>query len=142
MSGLDFGDEQVAAKEPYQAFAEGFIAWYTEHYNHTNDTTKYDLQVIYTQNSLLTIQDQVIVGTESIINKLTDSNLIYSTKTITHYTAQPSIGETVLICMQGEMLMTPEEEHTIPYMEIVLVGADPETEQFYIINQIFSTHSL
>lgn len=131
-------------EDELQRFARAFVDWYYGKFN----TNKEEVLGLYNESSLVTFQEKQYSGTNQMTNKLwieetiTSPYLIQMTKTPSpFFTIQPSIGNTVLISVQGNCRMTPEEAEEIGFFEIFLV-AQVEGGGFVILNQIFSTASV
>ena len=127
----------------YQELAEQFIQWYYDRSNNSRE----ELESVYTDDTLVTFQDIQIYGKNprgqlSIMERLLSEGLQQMTKQVTNFTAQPSISGTVLICAQGSMKMTIDEAESLSFIENFLIGRDPSTDSFYIINQVFSTYGV
>ena len=121
----------------FREVADQFVSWYI----HTHNTNRSALQQVYTPHSLMTYQDQQLYGNDNIMAKVGDPNLAIMQKSAVHIEAQPSINDTTLICVQGN-LWFDDPSQTIPFIEIFLIAQDPATQAFFVVNQIFSTHSV
>ena len=125
------------------AFGNAFVSWYFQAFNEGKE----NLAGVYADNTLITFQDQQITGTNprtgqlNIIERLTSLGLVGMTKRPIVIQAQPSIGGTVLICVQGNCRMSPDEAEELGFFEIFLV-ARTEEGSFQIVNQVFSTSSV
>lgn len=127
----------------FQLIANQFVQWYYEIHNSENRPA---LRGVYDQNSFLTYQDKQLVGVDSIMEKILDqqlSQMIKIPQPSIQPIAQPSFessgAQLLLITVFGELKVTPEEDNTIPFVEIFLL--QPTENSFVIKNQIFTTHS-
>jgi len=121
----------------FQLIANQFVQWYYETHNSENRPA---LQGLYNQNSFLTYQNDQLVGSENIIKKILDEQLSQMVKIPQpniQPIAQPSFdssgAQLLLITVFGELKLTPEEENTIPFVEIFLL--QPIENSFVIKNQ-------
>ena len=126
---------------PEQRLGESFVSWYYDR----NNNNKQELVDVYTEESLITFQDFQICGlnpktnTLQIMDRLINGNLATMTKKPNHVIVQPSVNGTYIICVQGNIRMSEEEIEELGFIEIFVIGRDPETNGFLVQNQIFST---
>jgi hypothetical protein len=73
------------------------------------------------------------------MERLLDSRLSQVQKAPHVITAQPSIHGLILVTVQGSIMMSFEEENTLPFVEIFLLVPDAESGAYFILNQIHST---
>jgi len=127
----------------FQELADAFVNWYYDKLNNKRD----ELELVYNNESLVTFQDIQIYGQNArgqlnIIERLLSEGLKEMTKKPLHVTAQPCVGNTVLICVQGSMRMSPEEVEELSFFENFVIGKDNESGGFFICNQVFSTNGV
>lgn len=142
----------------YTEFGKQFTKFYYDAFNGTFDDDwsltelqREELANLYHENTLLTNQDNELMGVNDIMEYLMKDDLLYEVKHCINFTAQPSIEDTVLITAQGDCFfvnpdgyteneLTPDNPdfHKLHFTEVFLIGQDPETESFVIHNQIFS----
>jgi hypothetical protein len=101
-----------------------------------------EIAPFYTDQSLATFQNVELVGREAIMQFWLGENLEQMRKIPAHIMAQPSIGGTIVIIVQGELKTTPDEEMTLTFVEVIVLIPDESTGQYYIVNHIQSTHSV
>ncbi|EAX99242.1 nuclear transport factor 2, putative [Trichomonas vaginalis G3] len=124
-----------------EEFGNQFVKWYYNKFNQVKE----DIIPLYRPESLVTFQENMITGLMpngrlSIEDKILSESLKYMMKSPTTWTIQPSISNTVLICVQGTCKMTPEEAEELGFFENFIIGM--EEGNFVILNQIFSTSSV
>jgi hypothetical protein len=122
--------------------AQQFIQTYYEWFNPRSVDEPSDREQcgnLYIDESILTMQDQQFIGREQIMERLLDSRLSQVQKAPQVITAQPSIHGLILVAVQGAIMMSFEEENSLPFIEIFLLVPDLESGAYFILNQIHST---
>jgi hydroxyethylthiazole kinase-like sugar kinase family protein len=122
--------------------ASSFVAWYNEKHNFNLETQvseRLELASVYTDDTLFTANTTELVGATDIMAYLLSEQLQQVRKVANNVTVQPMAGGLLLICAQGVMHMTFDEENEIPYADVFLIGQDPASGQFFIANHLQST---
>lgn len=130
----------------YKSLAKGFVDFYYKAYNghlKQDEIQRHQLSILYTKETLLTNQDQELIGVESIMNYILNENLKYHMKEPVNISSQPSCGNSVLVCVQGESLFVDMEiPQRLSFSEIFLITINENRDGFVIMNQIFSTQGI
>ena len=132
----------------YKAVAKQFCDYYYGAYNGhlqnpPSQIQRPHLANLYAPQSLLTNQLQELMGTEKIMNYIWSESLSHHVKSFVNMSAQPSVGNSIIIVVQGESFFLNDENQTkLPFTETFLIAMNQQNNGFIIFNQIFSTQGI
>ena len=84
----------------------------------------------YGNDSILTFESEVFIGTQNIVNKLSTLNLNLN---FTNYEAQPSV-QGILLFVSGTFCLPPDT-NPIPFMRIIFLAN--ANGSYYVKNDIY-----
>ena len=126
-----------------EQFVDAYFSTWNPKFNEGGqivEVTRQHLHELYTPESLLTMQQNEIVGADDIMRYLTRDDLQGVLKQKEFVNCQPTVGGAILVLVQGAMKMTPAEQQTIPFSEIFIILPTPNGKVL-IMNQVMTTHS-
>lgn len=128
----------------FKQLAAHFVDLYYKGYNahlkqgEESQIQRPNLADLYRDTSLLTNQDQEYVGVQLIMKYLLE-NLKFHAKDPVNFSAQPSVGNSILICVQGDSFFVDmDPPQRLPFTEVFLITMNEQQNGFIIHNQIFS----
>ena len=89
-----------------------------------------DISNFYGNDSILTFESEVYIGTQNIVNKLSTLNL---NSNFTNYEAQPSV-QGILLFVSGTCCL-PGENNQLPFMRIIFLAN--ANGSYYVKNDIY-----
>jgi len=123
--------------EQYSVIADQFVNFY---YNQNNSKAA-SLINSYSDDAILHHDGKFYVGLSEIKAALQSEKFSKCKYMPILVNTQPSIYSSILICVQGILVMDPDNPQEVPFVETFFITQNPETNACFIKNHFFAIES-
>ncbi|OAP63056.1 hypothetical protein AYL99_02283 [Fonsecaea erecta] len=114
---------------------EGEREQFVEFYYKTFDTDRTQLAALYRQNSMLTFEKDPFLGTQNILEKLTNLPFQKVQHRVDTTDAQPSDEQGGILVMVTGALLVDDQPHPMSYVQTF--NLRPESGSYFVFNDVF-----
>ncbi|KIW97990.1 uncharacterized protein Z519_01574 [Cladophialophora bantiana CBS 173.52] len=115
----------------FQAIAQQFVEFYYK----TFDADRTQLAALYRDKSMLTFEKDQFMGTQPILEKLTNLPFQKVQHRVDTTDAQPSNEQGGILVMVTGALLVDDQQHPMSYVQTF--NLQPEAGSYFVFNDIF-----